>query len=203
MSLITFQSKHEIDSFSSLVMVSLPFPPLPVLCLRSTESVEAIASGHDLLCSAIASMAMNQEYKHGQDSGDLMQRKQRILLDMNRDVSAIWDLHMKKMTSDKSVSSKDEFVALSDCYNIYCDSFRNYMSCYPGSSDLRIKDHSSVDGNPIFIEQAASHINARHNMFEGEQKECMAKPKKNTKYLALLKWYVVELWTQSIHQPGN
>jgi hypothetical protein len=47
------QSQHELSAFASMVVASLPFPPLPVLVLQGEDGEYGVASSFDLLQQAI------------------------------------------------------------------------------------------------------------------------------------------------------
>ena len=47
------QSQHETSAFASMVISSLPFPPLPVLVLQGQDGEYGMASSYDLLQTAI------------------------------------------------------------------------------------------------------------------------------------------------------
>lgn len=150
-------SQMELDAFTSMMTVALPFPPVPVMCLTVTDTTDAYASSHDVLGSAISSSLIGEDYTRRADAGDIQKYKHSILMQLNQKVSDIWKQHINQ---DFSLPILQENI-----YKVYCDSFRCYMSCYPGCSDLRMMPIDSVDVGSRLHRQAVQHFNARAATF--------------------------------------
>lgn len=178
-------SRLELEAFASMMVVSLPYPPLPVVCLRGPDSSDSFASGHDLLGSAIMSMVVGHASScHA--SVEVRQRKEAIVLKLNDDISKEWGM---------SGRSLDESAVLTRCYDIFCTSFRQYMQCYPSSPDLRIADIESVCRDTTVVRQAIAHLKARR--MTTLETDTVIPETLPDNYNALIRLYVEDLYSQS------
>lgn len=183
-------SQMEVQAFTSMMVVSLPFPPMPVVCIKSSESNDSHASSHDVLSSAIASMIVGNDNKAGGGSMETFERKQSILLALNDNIADVWG------NRDKS----NEIVALEECYAVFCRHFRMYMACYAGCRDLRIMDMDSVCAGDVIVKQAVQHLNAIASTFAGEEgdiEECTVPLESTNNYKALIRLYVLGIYSLS------
>lgn len=151
-------SQHEVSANTSMIIASLPFPPLPVVAGRGEDSRHDIASGHDLLSRAIAvSIAKDHAMNNGNDSKiqtlsttsttdmNIMEKKMSILRDLYEDVVANFN------------TNGDYLDAI---YAIYCKQFRKYMQLYPGCDDLRFWPMDHIDRKHLIVQQARDHLKA-------------------------------------------
>ena len=185
-------SKIEISAFSSMMIVTLPFPALPVVCTSGDGDTHRHASGHDILSSAIMSSALKCDGSPSLSDKPLQERKKDILLELNQTVSELWKYYLE---NEGGCTQKCEEDTLAQCYLAYCACFRKYMRCYPGSPDLRIMDLEVVDINSTVHVQCVAHLNARAKMF-GDTCEPVAP---FLSYAGLLKEYVQSLYGESLY----
>jgi len=183
-------SKIEISAFSSMIIVTLPFPALPVVCTSEDGDTRKHASGHDILSSAIMSSALKCEGSAPLSDKMMQERKQGILLELNQTVSGLWKCYLE---NEGGCTEKFEEDTIAQCYLAYCAGFRQYMRCYPGSPDLRIMDLEDVDINSAVHLQSVAHLNARAKMF-GDTGESVGP---RVGYAGLLKEYVQSLYAES------
>lgn len=180
----------QVEAFTSMVMVSLPFPPLPVVCLRSEECTDAHASGHDLLSSAISSMMIGSGDKAGFDSIDIREKKQSIVMGLNDTISQVWR-NRERNTKD------NDAAAIEECYKIFCSSYREYMTCYPGSTDLRILNMQDVGKDTTIVRQAVEHLNAKSTTFVGDTiVKCSVPESMKGHYPSLIHMYITDMYSQ-------
>lgn len=173
-----------------MMIVSLPFPPLPVVCIKSSDSTYSHASGHDLLSSAIASMIVGNDNTVGFDYIQSKERKQSIVIDLNDRIAAVW------ATREKD----NEASALEECYGIFCTHFRSYLACYPGNGDIRIMDMGSVCASDTIVKQAVGHLNAMASTYTDEEEsvERFQVPLTSTNcYKTLIRFYVLGIFSLS------
>lgn len=183
-------SRIQVEAFASMMIVSLPLPPLPVVCLRSEECTDSFASGHDLMNRAICNMVIGTD-NMGFDSVQIKEKKEKILIDLNDEIASVWDIHLKSECTNNT-------VAIEKCYEIYCQKFRSFMNCYPGCADLRIKEMSDVGGDTVIVQQAVAHLNARATTFVGEEiVKCKVPLSLSRDYKSLIKMYVTDLYSES------
>jgi hypothetical protein len=106
------------------------------------------------------------------------------LTQINTKISNMWSLEVAKFIQDtmyipkpsetsegvddsnKSIYDKAwqcawRSIPIKNCYDIYCICFREYMSCYPGSTDLRIYPLEDVTNDTAVYKQAVLHLQAR------------------------------------------
>lgn len=134
-------SQQEANTFASLVVASLPFPPLPVLVLQGEDGEYGMTSSFDLLQQAIAVQQTGCV-----PAGDLVQNKKDALETLRRDIMMHYERGVACTTvgSNRASLCSDEWVQ--GAYDIYCAAFRrylllNYATC---SHDLRFHTLDSV-----------------------------------------------------------
>ena len=109
-------SQLEAHAFASLVVASLPFPPLPVVVLQGEAGAYGLGSSYDLLQQAIAVQQTGCA-----PAGDLVECKQNILNRLRLDISA----HYDQSVLCQGGSSICSYVWVAGAYDIYCSAFRN------------------------------------------------------------------------------
>ena len=119
---------------------------MPMLMLRDGE--EAVGSTHDLLAMAIAVQLQTPPVAHLDYMQDVRLEKMKILLELRLKVMDVY--RRRGMNTNLAHSF----------YELYADSFRKYMQCYPGSRDLRILPLDRVDVRSSVSEQARKHLQA-------------------------------------------
>jgi len=177
-------SRHELESQVSMIMLQTPFPPLPLVVIDGNGE-EKIGSTHDLLSQAISITLCSQYALKTPSSTDktdaerIMLRKQQILTELNAKIASTWQLEISKFMQETTGLALEQnnltqpgifshiwkqawkCIPIQHCYDIYCASFREYMSCYPGSQDLRIYPLSAVFPDTIVYQHAVEHLKAR------------------------------------------
>ena len=194
-------SQQDINSMVSMIIVNLPFPPLPVCGVRGEgqEEEDAIVSGHDLLsraiactllgsapqaCSPIASTMLSEMQKSAEE---IQKYKAQMLGTMHLHIANIWN------------EKAEEEERVGRCYEVFCSTFRAYMRLYPGPDDLRILPLGAVDGKSVLCVQAAQHLAARNAVTEMPIKSsCAKKAKACMRYYDVIKAYAVDLHTAGV-----
>ena len=151
------QSRHEGCAFASMVIGSLPFPPLPVLVLRGEDGEYGTASSFDLLQQAIL-----VQQTGCRPPGDLVKNKREILDRLTRDMTTHYERALSGEVSGEGKASICSNLWVETAYNIYCNSFRNYIltnyaTC---TQDLRFHEIHAVDADSILVQQGSSHWKA-------------------------------------------
>lgn len=143
------QYQHETSAFASMVISSLPFPPLPVLVLQGQDGEYGMASSYDLLQTAIMNARMGIRVQR-QDSATIALSKAAVLNDLQRDMAAL-------LASSSCVNFPDL-----QAYDIYCSAFREYLLKHYATSthDLRFYPLDAVGADSVLMQQGASHWNA-------------------------------------------
>ena len=158
-----------LEAHAQMILVNLPFPPLPVVGGAGTEAREAILSGHDLLTSAVCVSLSTPQNLSLAAAQNIQQMKMAIVSKLFVDIR-------KSPTTDAA-------------YQTYCAAFRQYMSLYPGSPDLRFWPMQHVDGANNIIEQGRQHIVAQ-SVVISDIDEVASKELHITTYTDMIKAYV-------------
>jgi len=146
------KSQHETSAFASMVISSLPFPPLPVLVLQGQDGEYGMASSYDLLQTAILN-AQKGIRVQGVDDATLARSKAAVLHALGRDMAAL--------LASSSCADFSELQAL-QAYDIYCGAFREYLLKHYATSthDLRFYPLDAVGADSVLMQQGASHWKA-------------------------------------------
>jgi hypothetical protein len=143
------QSQHELSAFASMVVTSLPFPPLPVLVLQGQDGEYGMASSYDLLQTAIQNAQLGIRVQ-GLDDATLAQSKAAVLHELQRDMAAL--------VASSFCADFPDWQA----YQIYCGAFREYLLKHYATStqDLRFYPLDAVGPDSVLMQQGTSHWKA-------------------------------------------
>ncbi len=176
----SLRTRHELESQVAMILLQMPFPPLPLVVMNG-EGEETIASSHDLLSQALSVSLISPPLTPSSQE-EMILKKQSILTELNTRLSNMWKLEVAKfmhetMCMEPPQSTPDpsnhhnmydymwkrtwRSIPIQNCYDIYCAAFREYISLYPGSADLRIYPLSSVTNDTIVYQHALDHLKAR------------------------------------------
>jgi hypothetical protein len=147
--LTALRSQHELDAFASMVVASLPFPPLPVMVLQGEDGADGLASSFDLLQTAVVNWQLGLR-PEGKEAEELARSKQATLEELQRDMAALY-----------ASSFGVDFPVL-QAYEIYCGAFRKYLLKHYATSshDLRFCPLDAVAPDSVLVQQGTSHWNA-------------------------------------------
>jgi hypothetical protein len=179
---LTLRSQHELAALASMVVASLPFPPLPVVALQGTDGEDGVASSFDLLQTAV----MNEQLMNraGRAAADIAQSKAAMLARLQQDMAA---LHAR---ADKARNAFLELHWLQQAYALYCSAFREYLlRHYPtATQDLRFYPLEAVAADSVLIQQGCSHWKAACQL-AGDDSRAIAARVRSRPRDALLKQY--------------
>jgi len=141
------RSQHELRALASMVVASLPFPPLPVMVLQGEDGADGIASSFDLLHTAVMNA---QLVPVDRDAAELARSKAAVLAELQRDMAALLD---SKFCADFPDGK---------AYEIFCGAFREYLLKHYATStrDLRFYPLGAVAPDSVLVQQGSSHWNA-------------------------------------------
>ena len=147
------RSQYELRALASIVVASLPFPPLPVMVLQGEDNTDGIASSFDLLQTAVMNWRLGLTPKA--DEEKIARRKKATLELLQRDMAA---LYIK--TDWKNLT--DDWSAVNRAYEIYCATFRTYLLDHYGACtrDLRFYPLAAVAPDSLIVKQSSSHWKA-------------------------------------------
>ena len=153
------RSQHELRAIASMVVASLPFPPLPVVVLQGEDGADGLASSFDLLQTAV----MNAQLGLGpadRDAAALARSKQATLERLQQDMAA---LHQSVAAeASGGLNGRSRVAWVQRAYEIYCAAFRTYFLEHYGTSsrDLRFYPLAAVAPDSLLVRQGSSHWNA-------------------------------------------
>ena len=155
-----------IDALSSAIILQLPFPSMPIVATNG-EGDDAVCSSHDLLSRAIAVQQVTGQQGPGvinKDQKAIMLEKQRILLDLHKNIKDTWQrVGSHELSLDNGIQS---------CYELYHKHFRSYLALYPiFTTDIRFLPIESVDNKGKLACQARKHFDARSKLFAGDDND--------------------------------
>jgi hypothetical protein len=186
-------SRRELDACVSMIVLQLPFPPLPVVAVNG-EGRDAIASSHDLLSQAIAANMLGGAPDPAVDA-----RKQAVLRRLNEEVAAEW----VRAAAPAGGAAAWRKVGVEGIYDAYCRLFREYMACYPGSPDLRLRGHADVFPGMSVYEQAAQHLHAHEAYVAAEGGMGVPPVHPGDSYADMLRIYAMGMFLDSLQErPG-
>lgn len=175
-------TKLQVESFASIVLAQLPFPPLPLLALKGEDARETHASTHDLLAQALVS----EQVRGQQGLGDVSERKLEILKQLQAEVHGLWEVRVRSDTAP----------TVDACYEAFQRHFRAFMALFPGSPDLRFGKMADVDRGSTVWMQTHQHLQARLSNTVGVGEEALVLPVRadaSASYANLIAAYAAEL----------
>ena len=164
-------STDNLDAVVSMIMVNLPFPPMPIMVCRGGHREDASCSSHDLLSQAISCSIIEcwNEIDTNLKSSEKQQGKMQVLLDLNHANATFHEQRVEIMDQDNSGKHLDADKTQA-MYELFGSFFRSYMAYYPGDSDIRFLPIDSVDVNTTIHKQAIHHIRAkRYNVSDASE----------------------------------
>jgi hypothetical protein len=153
--------RHEREARITMILVSLPLPPVPVLACRGEDAVDSVCSSHDL--HAVMMATDMQRVKQGAVTAEEYEgfRLQKcVVLDkMQAKISAT--------LTDAAVLEDDNKCA--DCYVMVCDAIRKYWALYAHEcADVRMCDIGSVVKGDVVYEHMLAYVRANLGVEPGE-----------------------------------
>lgn len=179
-------SQQSVASHVSMIMVNLPFPPLPVVVSRGADNVEDTASSHDLLSSAIGCALVQPFSRDDATQTSASETKMKILQDMHVDVVKANDAWASCTAAPCDPVGAS--LAVQSAYVAYCTHFRSFMRQYPGSPDLRIRNMCDVGPDSPLIQQGREHLRAQMATVDGLN--IVVPDPKPTSYTELVRLYM-------------
>ena len=148
------RSHHELRAIASMVVASLPFPPLPVMVLQGEDSADGLASSFDLLQTAVMNAQLGLR-PGGKEAEELARGKAAVLAELQRDMAALY------VEADWR-NATDDWAPVQRAYEIFCAAFRSYLLDHYAVStrDLRFYPLAAVAPDSVLVQQGNSHWNA-------------------------------------------
>ena len=153
-------SQKLLQAHVSMILVSLPLPPLPVLVVRGEDLTTSVCSSHDLHAAMISThlhmtstgtAGDEQTQKHNIDA------KQEVLHNMMTKLNQVWT-RTRAMPVD--IEEQDKAL-VTEAYVLFANAFRDYCSYYVHTCrDMRVMPMSHVDIGDATHKSAVEYVSA-------------------------------------------
>ena len=153
-------SQQLLQAHVSMILVSLPLPPLPVLVVRGEDLTTSVCSSHDLHAAMISThlhMTSTGTAGDAQTQQHNIDAKQEVLHSMMTKLNKAWTT-----TRALPVSIEEQDKALvTEAYVLFANGFRDYCSHYVHTCrDMRVMPMSHVDIGDATHKSAAEYVSA-------------------------------------------
>ena len=153
-------SQKLLQAHVSMILVSLPLPPLPVLVVRGEDLTTSFCSSHDLHAAMIAThLHMTSTGTAGDEAAQKhnIDAKQEVLHKMMGALNKAWT---RTRAMDVDVEEQDKQL-VTEAYVLFANAFRDYCSHYVHQCrDLRVMPMSHVDIGDATHKSAAEYVTA-------------------------------------------
>ena len=153
-------SQQLLQAHVSMILVSLPLPPLPVLVVRGEDLTTSVCSSHDLHAAMISThLHMTSTGAAGDEAAQKhnIDAKQEVLHNMMTKLNQVWT-----RTRALPVDIEEQDRALvTEAYVLFANAFRDYCSHYVHTCrDMRVMPMSHVDIGDATHKSAAEYVSA-------------------------------------------
>ena len=153
-------TQHLMQTHVSMILVSLPLPPLPVLVVRGEDLTTSFCSSHDLHSAMITThLHMTSTGTAGDESAQKhnIDSKQEVLHTMMTDLNKVWR-KTRLMSVDLEAQDKQ---LVTEAYVFFANGFRDYCSHHANNCrDLRVMTMRHVDIGDATHKSATEYVNA-------------------------------------------
>ena len=153
-------SQHLLQAHVSMILVSLPLPPLPVLVVRGEDLTTSVCSSHDLHAAMISThlhMTSTGAAGDEQTQQHNIDAKQEVLHNMMTKLNEAWT-RTRALQVDLEEQDKQ---LVTEAYVHFANGFRDYCSHYMHNCrDLRVLPMSHVDIGDATHKNAAEYVSA-------------------------------------------
>ena len=153
-------SQHLLQAHVSMILVSLPLPPLPVLVVRGEDLTTSVCSSHDLHAAMIAThLHMTSTGAAGDEAAQKhnIDAKQEVLHKMMGALNKAWT---KTRALPVDIEEQDKAL-VTEAYVHFANGFRDYCSHYAHTCrDMRVMPMSHVDIGDATHKSAAEYVSA-------------------------------------------
>jgi hypothetical protein len=153
-------SQHLLQAHVSMILVSLPLPPLPVLVVRGEDLTTSVCSSHDLHAAMISThlhMTSTGVAGDAQTQQHNIDAKQEVLHKMMQGLNKVWT---KTRALPVDILQQDNQL-VTEAYVLFANGFRDYCSHYVHTCrDMRVMPMSHVDIGDATHKSAAEYVSA-------------------------------------------
>ena len=153
-------SQKLLQAHVSMILVSLPLPPLPVLVVRGEDLTTSVCSSHDLHAAMISThlhMTSTGTAGDAQTQQHNIDAKQEVLHNMMTKLNQVWT---RTRALPVDVEEQDKAL-VTEAYVHFANGFRDYCSHYMHKCrDMRVMPMSHVDIGDATHKSAAEYVSA-------------------------------------------
>ena len=153
-------SHQLLQAHVSMILVSLPLPPLPVLVVRGEDLTTSVCSSHDLHAAMISThLHMTSTGAAGDEAAQKhnIDAKQEVLHNMMTKLNEVWT-RTRMMPVD--IEEQDKAL-VTEAYVLFANGFRDYCSHYVHTCrDMRVMPMSHVDIGDATHKSAVEYVSA-------------------------------------------
>ena len=153
-------SQQLLQAHVSMILVSLPLPPLPVLVGRGEDLTTSVCSSHNLHVAMISThlhMTSTGTAGDAQTQQHNIDAKQEVLHSMMTKLNKVWT---RTRTLPVSIEEQDKAL-VTEAYVLFANGFRDYCSHYAHKCrDMRVMPMSHVDIGDATHKSAAEYVSA-------------------------------------------
>jgi uncharacterized protein YjfI (DUF2170 family) len=153
-------SQQLLSAHVSMILVSLPLPPLPVLVVRGEDFTTSFCSSHDLHAAMIAThLHMTSTGTAGDEAAQKhnIEAKQEVLHQMMGALNKAWN-RTRALPVDVKEQDKE---LVTEAYVLFANGFRDYCAHYAHTCrDMRVMPLSHVDIGDATHKSAAEYVSA-------------------------------------------
>jgi uncharacterized protein YjfI (DUF2170 family) len=153
-------SQQLLQAHVSMILVSLPLPPLPVLVVRGEDLTTSVCSSHDLHAAMISThLHMTSTGAAGDEAAQKhnIDAKQEVLHNMMTKLNQVWTT-TRALPVD--IEEQDRTL-VTEAYVLFANAFRDYCSHYVHTCrDMRVMPMSHVDIGDATHKSAAEYVSA-------------------------------------------
>jgi hypothetical protein len=175
--------RHEREARITMILVSLPLPPVPVLACRGEDVVDSVCSSHDL--HAVMMATDMQRVRQGavtQEQYESFRLRKCMVLDAMQD-------KMRAVLTDAAVL--EDNATCVQCYATVCEAIRKYWALYAHEcADVRVCGIDSVVKGDLVYEHMLAYVRANLGVEPGEADM--------QSYSALFKFWLLSSFIKSV-----
>ena len=153
-------SQKLLQAHVSMILVSLPLPPLPVLVVRGEDLTTSVCSSHDLHAAMISThLHMTSTGAAGDEQVQQhnIDAKQEVLHKMMTELDKVW---RRTRAMHVDIDEQDKQL-VTEAYVLFANGFRDYCSHYTHKCrDMRVMPMSHVDIGDATHKSAAEYVSA-------------------------------------------
>jgi hypothetical protein len=148
-SAFALMTPDEHSAYASMLVASLPLPPLPVMVLAGfpqLRSERGLLSSFDVLRDAVVAHQCTEPARGSAPA--LVRAKSEVLRRLREDMSA----HCAQAAGNTA-----NHAWVQRAYEIFCDAFATYILSYTSTADVKFYPTAAVPPDSVLVQQGSLH----------------------------------------------